>query len=178
MLIAARTYAEGRRVQITNITPRVLAFIRHFRETGGKAGQAAIASGYSRSSAAVTAARLLKSPRVLDLIAAEIRRHPGDYASTKAANRLLRPSRPEWLRTRFRLALDKHATLPRVIGSPEKPAVISNPADEAMREHLSHHFGADNRCSTVPANEIVESDQAVAGEAHRLQDAADRKSED
>lgn len=179
MLISARTYDAGKRVHYTAITARVLKFVSLFRQNGGRGSPAAIGAGYSRSSASVTSTKLLKTPRVLELIAAEIRRHPGDYASTRCAQRLLRESRPEWLRKRFRLALDKHAAV-KVVGSAEHPALIADPGEEAMRDHIAKHggelgLGADLRCLSTKNPEIPESQQCVSGAVHRLPDAADKK---
>ncbi len=178
MLIQAKSYAEGKRVHYSNTSPRRLRYVDHFVSNGGRGTQAALSAGFAKSSAAVTSVQLLRNPRMLDLIAAEVRRRPGDYAASKAASRLLRLSRPQWLRTRFLLALDKHASLPRIVGTPEHPALLSDPGEEAVRGHLSRHIGAGIRCASASKSEIGDSSQSVTGEKHRLPDAADLKSED
>jgi hypothetical protein len=132
MLIRARTYAEGRRVALVNITPRVLRFVDAFVSNGGRGAAAAITAGYSKSSSGVTCVQLLKKAKILDLIAAEIRRRPVDYQAAKASKKLLRPSRPEWLRVRFKLALEKHRR-PKIVGTPEHPAVIGYPGEDGCR---------------------------------------------
>jgi hypothetical protein len=145
MRFCAKTYAEGKRIHFSRITPMLLRFRDAFVANGGQGRQAAIDAGYANASAGVTSARWLKNPRILDLIAQKIRLHPGEYGPALAAKRLLRPGRPEWLRVRFKLALERHTGV-KVIGTVERPALITHPSDEGLRDHLARHsadFGLD-----------------------------------
>jgi phage terminase small subunit len=53
------------------ITPRQQAFIAHYLSNGGNGTQAAIAAGYARSSASVTASELLAKAKIKKRLTAE-----------------------------------------------------------------------------------------------------------
>jgi hypothetical protein len=117
----------------SRISLRALAFINHFLENGGNGRAAATTAGYAHSSAAVTATRLLRDDRILDLLAAEIcRRAPrGD----EAKRRLLMSFRPEATHTRFSMLLSRHGGA-RVGGPSNAPVVLTNADDQALRDYV------------------------------------------